>query len=142
MKVDINYKFFGDSFINNSDKSDLQLIESLIQHGFSKKDAEKYAVFTPIAFGRFYLNLKYRNLTFSNLYCTSDTNEKFPLLEDSIYKWATKLVEEDFRNSILSEDACLEITNRSSEIQGISQAFSEGKQLDGAKFRTVVFING
>ncbi|MGH1337902.1 MAG: hypothetical protein ACRBFS_17405 [Aureispira sp.] len=140
MEINIDYVLFGAAFIKNRDKNDTRLTKSLMRCGFSKKDAKKCAIFTPIAFGRFYLNLKYRNLTFGNLYSIDDTNENFSLLDDNIYRWASQLAENDFKNSILSKDACLEITNRSSEVQGISQAIFEGKSIDGAKFRTVIFV--
>lgn len=139
-KMTDNYDVFGQTFLDNKNKSDVELIRVLIQKGFDKQNVHKYAVLTPIAFGRFYLKLNYENLKFSKLYHITDTNKFHALEDDDIYIWSYNLAKDSLQSNVLSKEMSVAIANRSPEIKGMIQAKLMGKEVEGMEFETLITI--
>lgn len=129
----------GDLFINNKDQADTTLIAQLkATYGWSQEIAGKQAILLPIAFARYHLQQQYQDLTFSPLYHLQDKEQRYPFVQDPVYKWAMQLAEIDAAQHLFSQEAVIAMMNRSPEMKGVNNLLSEGKSPNGAEFRTLL----
>lgn len=128
------------SFKKCFEKDDLYLMNELMQVGFDNDKAEKYVIFIPIAFGRYYLRSRFVNLEFNDFYRKGNSLKNYSLLEDKIYNWAYSLAVKNKTENFLDKEEYSSIIYRSPEIKSVVQGLKLNKQIDGAKFRTLLNI--
>lgn len=134
-----DFRVYGNVFLEHAQAPDTVLIAALMeQYGWSKQLAGKQAILVPLAFGRFFLAQQYQDLQFSPLYHSNDKEQSYPYTQDPVYQWASQLAQLETPTPLLPKEAIQAILDRSPEIQGVKKAMAEGKNLDGAEFRTVL----
>ncbi len=129
-----------DLFRKSSGVEDKVLMSQLISSGFDNVEAEKYTVFTPIAFGRFFLNNRYDKLEFNDFYFYKNRLRKKLLVDDEIYIWAYNLSVRNSEDKLLSDEEYISIITRSPEIKSSLKAIKLKKNISGAKFKTILNI--
>jgi len=129
-----------ESFKKCSEKDDLYLMNELVQVGFDIDKAEKYVIFIPIAFGRYYLRGRFVDLEFNNFYRKGSSLKNYLLLEDEIYTWAYSLARKNEAENLLDKKEYSSIIYRSPEIKNVVKGLKLNKQIDGAKFRTLLNV--